>query len=121
MNYVLSLMLLERFEEARPLLRRTLPVVRRVLGEVNRLTLTMRKVYARVLLLDAGATLADFREAVETLEDLETTARRVLGSQHPLTMKIETSLRCVRAELRARETPPTDAREDGDLDEVEDA
>ena len=47
----------------------------------------------------------NLREAVTTLEDLGTTARRVLGSQHPLTMNTETSLRCVRAALRARETP----------------
>ena len=40
------------------------------------------------------------------LEETALTARRVLGSAHPLAMSIETSLRDARATLRARETPP---------------
>ena len=52
-----------------------------------------------------GATLDDFREAVTTLEDLTRTARRVLGSEHPLTMETEEDLREVQTALRAREAP----------------
>ena len=52
---------------------------------------------------DAGATLADLREAVETLEDAERIARRVLGGVHPLTTGIANFLRKARAALRARE------------------
>ena len=81
----------------------------------------MRKLYGEVLCRADGATLDDVREAVETLEDTARTARRVLGGAHPMVGKIERNLRESRAVLRARETPPTDAREDGDLDEVEDA
>ena len=40
-----------------------------------------------------------------TLEDLTRTARRVLGSEHPLTMETEEDLREVQTALRARETP----------------
>ena len=58
---------------------------------------------------------------MNTLEELAPIARRVLGGSNPLTAAIEATLREARAALRARETPPTDAREDGDLDEVEDA
>ena len=54
---------------------------------------------------DPDATLNDFREAVTMLEETALTARRVLGSAHPLAMSIETSLRDARATLRARETP----------------
>ena len=50
-----------------------------------------------------GATLDDLREAVNTLEGTERTARRVMGGTHPLTMQIEPSLRNARAALRARE------------------
>ena len=50
-----------------------------------------------------GATLDDLREAVNTLEGTERTARRVMGGTHPLTMQIEQSLRNARAALRARE------------------
>ena len=55
---------------------------------------------------DAGATLDDIREAVTTLEEIEKTARRVLGGAHPITTGIESALRKAQAALRARETPP---------------
>ena len=65
----------------------------------------MRKIYAQALYQDPGATLADLREAVETLEDAERTARRVLGGAHPTVVGVERQLRNARAALRARETP----------------
>ena len=71
----------------------------------------MRWCYARVLYHDPGATLDDLREAVDTLEEIERTARRVLGGAHSLTVDIEGDLRDARAVLhfvlRARETPPS--------------
>jgi len=82
------------------------PLVRRILGEGNDLTLLMRKGYATVLCIDPSATLDDLREAVTTLEDARPTARRVLGGAHPTTGGIERTLRDARAALRARDTPP---------------
>jgi hypothetical protein len=79
-------------------------MARRVLGDSHDLTLRMRKIYARALYLDTGATLDDLREAVSTLEDIEPSARRVLGGSHPLLSRIAISLREARAALRARET-----------------
>ena len=80
---------------------------------------------AQVLVADAeensSATLDDVQEAVVTLWDAERIARRVFGDAHPLATAIEGDLRNARAALHAHESPPTDAREDGDLDEVEDA
>ena len=67
----------------------------------------MRWAYAEALYRDAGATLDDLREAVTTLEDVEQTARRVLGGANPNTVRIEKSLRNARAALAAREAPPT--------------
>ena len=96
-------------------------MARRVLGDDDELTLMMRRSYARALYQDTGATLDDLREALTTLEETDRTARRVLGGAHPTTSAIEGSMQAARAALRAREMPPTDAREDGDLDEVEDA
>ena len=61
-----------------------------------------RWIYAMALYMDASATLDDLREAVTTLEELERTARRVLGGAHPTAMTIERSLRDAREELRAR-------------------
>ena len=104
--YATSLLKLERFKEAKRLMRRTVPVARRVLGERYKLTLKMRWVYAQSLYEDPAATLDDLREAVTLLEDLAPTARRVLGGSYPVTTYIERDLRDARAALRARETPP---------------
>ena len=82
-----------------------MPVAQRVLGEGNELTLRMRWIYAGALYGQAGATLDDRREAVETLEDANRIARRVLGGAHPTTREIDDSLRILRTNLAARETP----------------
>ena len=100
-NYAFSLGNLERFEEARSLLRKTMPVARRVLGDSNDLTLKLRWKYAGALYLDSGATLDDLREAVTTLEDTERIARRVFGGAHPIAAGIEHHLQNARAALRA--------------------
>ena len=107
LNYAVVLKNSVRFEAAKTLLRKTIPVARRIIGEGNELTLKMRWTYAQSLYLDAGATLDDLREAVTTLEDVEQTARRVLGGANPNTVRIEKSLRNARAALAARDTPPT--------------
>ena len=107
-NYANDLFDLRRFKEARSLLRKTIPIARRILGDSNELTLKVRKIYAIVLCMTTDgscATLSDVREAVTTLEDAERISRRVLGSAHPLTTAIERDLRNVRAMLRARKTP----------------
>ena len=67
----------------------------------------MRTNYARSLYKEDGATLDDLREAVTRLEEVERTARRVLGSAHPLALDIEHDLQKSRATLAAHETPPT--------------
>ena len=85
------------------MLRKTIPVSRRVLGESHDLTITMWRVYARALLLDEGATLDDIREAVTKLEDAERIARRVLGRAHPDAVAIKEQLRLTREALRFRE------------------
>ena len=72
-----------------------------------RLTLKMRWIYAQAIYRDDGATLADLREAVTTLGEIEPIARRVLGGAHPTTGGIEEYLREARAVLRARETQPS--------------
>ena len=103
-NYANSLVNIKRFEEAKSVLRKMMPVARRVLGVTYELTLRMKWNYARALYTDTGATLDDLREAVTTLEKTEPATRRVLGGAHPLTMDIEKSLRNAQAKLRARET-----------------
>ena len=56
----MSLIDLSRFEEAKSLLSKTVPVARRVAGEDKYLTLMMRMHYARALYQDEeSATLKD--------------------------------------------------------------
>ena len=105
-NYALSLIKLQRFGEARSLLRKTVLVARRVHGDNQELVTSLRRNYARVLYDDPGATLDDMREAVTTLEELERIARRVLGGAHPLTAGIERSLRAVQATISANLPKP---------------
>jgi hypothetical protein len=80
-----------------------MPVALRVLGEYHPLTLGMRWIYAEALYKDTGATLDDHREAVTTFEEIERTARRVMGGTHPTTAGIERDLQNARVALRARE------------------
>ena len=65
--------------------------------------------YAKALYKDDDATLDDLREAVTMLEEIEPTARRVLGGAHPDVVGIGLSLRNARAALAARETPSASA------------
>ena len=94
-----SVLGLERFEEARSLLRKTIPVARRVLGESHQLTLKMRWCYARALLNDDSATLADHREAVETIDSVAKSWKRVFGETHPETQGVQTMLGIAREKL----------------------
>ena len=105
-NYADSLGILKRFKEAKALLRKTMPVARRVIGDNSDLTLTMRWNYAQALYGDPAATLDDIREAVETLDAAERIARRVLGGANPTATGIGASLKNARAKLRARKTEP---------------
>ena len=105
-NYADSLVNLERFEEAKALMRKTMPVARRVLGESHETTLRMRASYAQSLYMDDSAPLDDLREAATTLEETERIARRVFGGAHPTVELMETPLHNARAALHAREPPP---------------
>ena len=86
-------------------MRKTMPVVRRVFGDHDVVTIKMRAYYGRALYADPAGTLDDLHEAVTRLEDVERAARRVLGGAHPITVDVEANLRLARAALRARDTP----------------
>ena len=105
-NYAATLKDLRRFEEAKALLRETIPVARRALGASHITTLRVRWIYAQTLYKDDAVTLDDLREAVTTLEEIERTARRVFGGAHPLTAGIEATLRDARLVLGGARTPP---------------
>ena len=98
-NYAITLHHMKRFEEARWLLRKTMPVARRVLGDNHEMTLKMRWIYARVLYLDEGASLDDRREAVATLESVAHSWKRIFGPAHPETPKAQEALKEAREAL----------------------
>ena len=102
-NYANSLCNLNRYAEAKSLLRKTTPVARRNFGESSDLTLQLRANYAAALYIADDATLDDLREAVATLEDAGRIARRVLGGAHPFVVRMVRSLQQARAALSARE------------------
>ena len=107
LNYATCLGSLGHLKELKTVMRRTLPVAKRILGENNETTLRMRWACAQALYEDPAATLDDLHEAVETAEETERIARRVFGSAHPLAVQIESLLRTARATLRAREGTPS--------------
>ena len=109
LNYSVTLNQADRFEEAKSLLRKTMPLARRVLGDNNDFTLSMKETYAMALYRNTGATLDDISEAVTTFEEVERIARQMLGGSHPYTEGIAGDLREARAALRARETPSASA------------
>ena len=95
-NYAMSLVDLRRFKEARALLRKAMPVARRVYGKSDGTTIRMMSIYADALREDPAATLDDLREAVTTLEDAVRTTRRVFGGANPTTANIERDLQRAR-------------------------
>ena len=97
---------MERYGETKSLLCKTLPVVRRLLGESNEITVKLLWTYAEMLYKDHSATFADLREAVNTLEDSARDTRRVYGKSHPFAKGFEYHLPKLRAAVAARETPP---------------
>ena len=111
-NFAASLLELKRFEEAKALMRKTVPVARRVLGEDHHLTLSLRWIYANTLSRSpsmsasegATCTVADLSEAVMTLESVAVSYKRVMGISHPETSKVQIALNRTRTMLaRARE------------------
>ena len=104
LNCASSLNRLQRFKEAKSLMRKMIPVARRVVGEYDETTIRIKWTYTLALYSDDRATLGDLHEAVTTLEDVEPIARRVFGGAHPLTKGMEESLQVARAALAARET-----------------
>ena len=102
--YATSLCHLQRFEEAKAMFRKTVPVARRVLGESDDLTLKMRWTYAMALYKDPDTTLGDLREAVETLESVAPVWTRIFGEAHPETPSVQRALEDAREALAARAT-----------------
>ncbi len=101
-NYANILNNMQRHAEAKELLRKTIPVARRVLGEGDVNTLRMRWIYAIALQHDNDAPLDNLREAVATLESVANSWKRILGQAHPETPKAQDALKHARGALAER-------------------
>ena len=96
-NYAVTLFDLERVEEAKSLLKKAMPVARRILKESHICRLKMQWLYARTLYEGHGpyydsASFDDLREAVTTLTKAARISKRVLGGAHPLAAVINEDL-----------------------------
>ena len=80
-----TLICLKRFDEAKRILRRTVPVARRVLGTEHAITLSLREDLACAT-LGGESSVEEKREALQMLEDTVAVMRRVLGPAHPDTV-----------------------------------
>ena len=76
---------MQRFEEAKRVLRKVIPVAQRVLGTQNELTLSLREDLSRAT-LDGESSAEEKRQALRMLEDVAGVRRRVLGPAHPDTL-----------------------------------
>ena len=94
---------IQRNEEVKSVLQKTMPVARRVLGECDRLTLKIRWTYAMALYMDTGATLDALREAAATLESVAKSWKHVFGQADPETPSLQQTLAAAHKILAARE------------------
>ena len=60
------------------------------------MTLSLRWIYAMALREDPAATLGDLREAVTTLESVAMSYKRVMGTSHPQTSRVQKVLNTTR-------------------------
>ena len=104
-NIAQILVVLNRHEEAKSLLRKPIRLAQDALGGGDGLALKLRWNYAEALFKNDLATLGDLREAVTMLEEIMRTARRIFGDANPLTRGIAMELRDAQIVLRFRKTP----------------
>jgi len=99
-NLANALLCAGRIKEAKQFLLERIKLVRRALGADHMFAIQLSAQYGTGLIHETDSSLDDRQEAVEVLESCERRARRVLGSPHPLTGKIEILLEAAREKLR---------------------
>ena len=96
-NLAAYLVAAREFEEAKSLLRKTIPMTLQDLGSNHSTTLDIRGCYARALSEDDSASRDDLVEAVAILEEVSQTARRIYGTGPAGLVVEENEARLVRA------------------------
>ena len=99
-----ALQYVRRYDEATSLLHGTISEATSALGAEHTMTLSLKKRCALAVLFkkEPGATQEEGDDAIQTLEEVYRTMRRVLGEQHPHTADSRKALSCARANWAAR-------------------
>ena len=81
-----------------PFFRELLPVARRVLGPDDLTTLEVAVKYGMILVSEGldNESVEDLTEGKKVLEDIYPRARRIMGAEHPFTMRIQVTLKMMR-------------------------
>ena len=103
-NMATALQYVRRYDEATSLLHGTISEATSTLGAEHTMTLSLKKRCALAVLFkkEPGATQEEGDDAIQTLEEVYRTMRRVLGEQHPHTADSRKALSCARATWAAR-------------------
>ena len=96
------------FSEAKALCSEMHTKSRRLLGEEDDVTLSLRYSYAKSLVYNPAASLEELRLGVAVLEKIERTALRVFGPSHPRVSGVRATLREARR-LSERDAEPSHA------------
>ena len=104
-NLATSLLACKLYEEGKSFLRARIPEATREHGPEHMSVLFLRINYASILGSEARSR-DDLVEAVALLEELSSTARRVLGAAHPTTMTINGNLESARSKLASFAAAP---------------
>ena len=96
---------LSHFVEAKVLIRKTLPVARRVIGEDHDTSMGLRCLLHHSTVLDPKSTRGDVQEAKKELDKILCQARRVLGATHPRLLAIQKTVDGARERLAGVAVP----------------
>ena len=91
-----------KFAEAQKLLRERIPDCEGSLGRNHELSLRFPWLYANCLCDNVDASLADLVEAVEVLESVVKSWKRVMGERHPEMANVLNASQRAREQLRNR-------------------
>ena len=91
-----SLLNLRNYTEIRSLLRKYLPLARRVMGHDHEVSRTMTETLAQSLFQQGAAPRDNVLEAAEILTEHNQRLRQIFGSAHPVTQRSERNLGSIR-------------------------
>mmetsp|Transcript_26288 Transcript_26288/g.78913 ORF Transcript_26288/g.78913 Transcript_26288/m.78913 type:complete len:222 (+) Transcript_26288:3-668(+) len=95
-SLAIALVRLARFDEARAILKRQIPLARQLGGTQ---WVHAAGVFSRAVVEDDNCPTTELEEALTVMDDASRTARQTLGTAHPVAKALERDLGCIRARL----------------------